>query len=146
MSIDSEDNEASTTSWSAPFPSAGLTWQALENRAALAAVELAEVRVQGVRFSAAAVGVVLGAQLTGIALLATITALSWDTEYRVAAPLIATLVLAVGTVALGWWCRAGIREWRPFSEVRRQLDKDRELFHAMMADRKGREEDERPGS
>tara|TARA_R110002020_G_scaffold405314_1_gene615315 strand:- start:378 stop:824 length:447 start_codon:yes stop_codon:yes gene_type:complete len=144
MSIDTESSGASA-SGSAPFPSPSLTWQALENRAALAAVELAEVRTQGVRFSLGAVATLLGAQLTGIALLAAVTAMSWDTEYRVAAPALATAVIGGTTLGLGLWWRARMRAWRPFDATRDQLSKDRDLFRAMMADRKQAEADPQNG-
>lgn len=111
---------------------AGLVLRALENRAALAALELGEARdrVQLTLVCLALSAVLL--LLTGVTVAFVVAAIFWDTPHRVLALAIlggVELLLGVGGV---WYALRQWKRWQPLEHTRDQLAKDsaclREMF------------------
>lgn len=101
---------------------------ALENRLALAGVELDETKVQAT-VAALLLGVVAClVNFAGFAFTLMIAALVWDSEHRVAwlAALAGGYALAAGAVSFALWWR--LRDWRPFAETKAQLNQDQQCL------------------
>jgi uncharacterized membrane protein YqjE len=103
---------------------AGLLLRAVEHRAALAALELAEAQRLCLRtLTVAVLGAVL-LLLAGGTVALLVAAVYWDTEYRVLALALLGGVELVAGVAGVWFALARWRRWAPFEHTRDQLDKD----------------------
>jgi uncharacterized membrane protein YqjE len=101
---------------------------ALENRLALAGVELDETRVQAT-VSALLLGAVSCLVIfAGFAFTLMAAALVWDSPHRGAwlAGLGGVYLVAAATVAFVLWRR--VRDWRPFAETKSQLNQDQQCL------------------
>lgn len=104
---------------------------AIENRCALAGVELEETRAHA-SASALLLGVVVGlVNFAGFAFTLMIAALVWDSPHRVAwlAGLSGGYAVAAGGVAYFLWQR--LRDWRPFAETKSQLNQDQQCLREL---------------
>lgn len=107
--------------------------RALENRMALAGLELEEARQRAERAFLAALASGTLLLLTGTALNLLVAAIFWDTPNRVLALLILAGVQLLLAATLGWWSYAHWKRWEPLEHTRDQLAKDsaclREIFN-----------------
>jgi uncharacterized membrane protein YqjE len=101
---------------------------ALENRLALAGVELDETKAQ-----ATVAAVLLGVaaclvNFAGFAFTLMVAAFVWDSPHRGAwlAGLGGFFVLAAGAVSFILWRR--LRDWKPFAETKSQLNQDQQCL------------------
>jgi uncharacterized membrane protein YqjE len=104
---------------------------AVENRIALAGVELDETKVQA-SVSAMLIGVVaLLVNLAGFAFTLMAAALVWDSAHRGAwlAGLGGLYGLAAAAVGYVLWRR--LRAWQPFAETKSQLTQDQQCLKAL---------------
>lgn len=118
------DIGATLTNASRLGSNAGILLQAVENRAALAVLELEEAgtHLQRTLLSGAiAIGALL---LCGVTVSLFVAAAFWDTPHRLTAiAIVGVLQLATAAVA-AWSCLAGWRRLRLFTDLREQLSKD----------------------
>ncbi|MCF3650545.1 phage holin family protein [Synoicihabitans lomoniglobus] len=129
------DSESDTA---APSPddderlsSVRIAMRALDHRARLAALEFREARSELMRFSVLAIVAIGALQLAAMMGLAALMAATWDTEWRVWAPIMAAVGLAGGgvvTILVIRW-RAG--QWMPFGDVLGQVSRDAQSLHAL---------------
>lgn len=101
---------------------------ALENRLALAGVELDETKVQA-SVAALLLGIVAClVNFAGFAFTLMVAALVWDSEHRTAwlAALGGTYALGAAAVSFVLWRR--LRAWTPFAETKAQLNQDQQCL------------------
>jgi uncharacterized membrane protein YqjE len=104
--------------------SADLLLRAIDNRAALAALELAEAKR---RLTMLAIWSVIGALallLGGITITWIVAAIFWDTPQRVTALVVLALLQFVVVVASGWFVHSRWHRWSLFEDSREQFAKD----------------------
>lgn len=105
--------------------------RALDHRARLAALEFREARSELLRFGAMVVVAIASLQLAAVTGLAAIVAWSWDTEWRVWAPVLAGgVLLLIGVVTL-LLIRHRAGRWMPFGDVLGQISRDARSLRAM---------------
>lgn len=107
---------------------AGLLLRALENRAALAAVELEEARLRAVAtllVAGVSTGVLFLAGATASLLVA---AIFWDTPHRVLALALFGAFELLVAAGGGWWAWSRWQRWRPLEHTRDQFTKDAECL------------------
>jgi uncharacterized membrane protein YqjE len=95
-----------------------------QNRAELAAIELAEARNAAVSFGLWWAGAVLLLVLGSATLTAFVAAAFWDTPYRLAALGVMAVVYLAAAAGCFLKVRGGLRSWQPFSETAGQIRKD----------------------
>ncbi len=109
-----------------------IVMRAIDHRAQLAVCEVAEVWSQLVRF---AVGGMIGLGLLHLTLIAGLVALvaaTWETPWRVAAPLLATVLFGAGGFGLLWYVRRRHHAWEPFRDLLQQLAGDVRSLHELL--------------
>jgi uncharacterized membrane protein YqjE len=121
---------------------ARIVLRALDHRVRLAALELGEARSHVLLFVGLALAAVALGQMAFFAGLAALMAQTWDTSWRVLAPLLAAGVcLALALVAGGWaWWR--IRHWTPFEETSEQVNRDANCLNGLFGSSPEREDDD----
>jgi len=103
---------------------ADLVFRALENRAALAALELEEARH---RFLSVACGIVLTGMMllmAGVTATAIVAAIYWDTPHRTTSLIILGAIEIVVVAAGICYVRSQWKRWQLFELSRQQLAKD----------------------
>lgn len=112
--------------------SARILLRALDHRSQLAGLELREARTRLVFFVVLAVAAGALLQLALLAGFAAIVAATWDTAWRVWAPLLSATALAgMGTLLL-LMLRRRMRGWAPFGDTLDQLSKDARSLHRLL--------------
>jgi uncharacterized membrane protein YqjE len=112
--------------------SAELILRALDNRVALAALELQEARQRLAAIVVwSAVGI-LALLLAGITVTAVVAAIFWDTPHRVTALVTLGVIEVAAAIASGWYVYSRLHRWVLLEHSRDQIAKDtvclREIF------------------
>ncbi len=111
---------------------ADVVLRALENRAALATLELEEARQRMEAMAVAGAASAIVALLVGVTANLIVAAIFWDTPHRVLALSILGGVELVVAIGGAWFACSRWRQWRPLEHTRDQLSKDsaclREVF------------------